>query len=145
MITIRKRDLDRIFEHGRDGYPHEVCGIIMGTYGEASKRVEEIRIAGNLNTERAHDRYEMDPKDILKAKEFERKKWYVFGSMAVAIMIFLTLTGSVIRSNRDAMHLLYKANTLVARYAVASPLGASFKPIFPEAMAIPAVETPIRM
>jgi len=68
MITIRKRDLDRIFEHGRDGYPHEVCGIIMGTYGEASKRVEEIRIAGNLNTERAHDRYEMDPKDILKAE-----------------------------------------------------------------------------
>ena len=68
MIMIRKSDLEQIFDHGKAGYPSEVCGIIMGKYEDRTKIAQEVRPAGNLNTERAHDRYEMDPKDILKAE-----------------------------------------------------------------------------
>ncbi len=68
MIIIKKSDLDKIFDHGREGYPSEVCGIIMGTCDDKAKAAQEVRKAGNLNTERSHDRYEMDPKDILRAE-----------------------------------------------------------------------------
>lgn len=56
------------------------------------------------------------PKEMLRAKEFEKKKWYVFGSLLVAILIFMTLTGFVNWSNSKKNITLAKASTLVERY-----------------------------
>ena len=54
------------------GHPHEVCGLIVGRLD--GQRVEALRIvqAGNLNTERAHDRYQLDPEDFLAADKAAR-------------------------------------------------------------------------
>ncbi len=51
----------------REGYPHETCGLLLGAQSEGSARVLRVTQARNLNTERAHDRYELDPKDFLAA------------------------------------------------------------------------------
>lgn len=68
MIKLKKEHMDVITAHAREGYPHEVCGIIMGHFNDSANMAIEVRRAANLNKERAHDRYEMDPKDILKAE-----------------------------------------------------------------------------
>ncbi len=73
MISISIKQMEAIFSHGKEGYPHEVCGIILGTCNGDTKKAVEIRKAGNLNTERAHDRYKMDPEDV-KAAENEAKE-----------------------------------------------------------------------
>ena len=52
------------------GYPLEVCGILLGRGG----RAEEAHACGNLNTERAADRYQMDPQDHLRIEKDARAR-----------------------------------------------------------------------
>ena len=49
-------------------YPHEGCGVLIGVEQEGGVRVVEVTHANNLNRERAHDRYELDPADLLSAE-----------------------------------------------------------------------------
>lgn len=49
------------------GYPHETCGLLMGTQNGGEVHVSGLTQARNLNTERARDRYELDPRDFLAA------------------------------------------------------------------------------
>lgn len=51
----------------RAGYPREACGLLVGRGGQDRWQVAAVRQARNLNTERAHDRYELDPEDFLAA------------------------------------------------------------------------------
>lgn len=48
-------------------YPHEACGLMIGERGNTGIVTKRVVQAKNLNRERAHDRYEMDPLDFLAA------------------------------------------------------------------------------
>lgn len=50
-------------------YPHEGCGLLLGRRDGDETRVRLVRRARNLNTERARDRYELDPQDYLAAEK----------------------------------------------------------------------------
>ncbi len=50
--------------HGAEGYPHEICGILVGPRG--SKTVTEAKRARNIIVERSRDRYEIDPRDHIR-------------------------------------------------------------------------------
>lgn len=50
-----------------DGYPCEACGVLVGGQANGEVRVEQVFQARNLNTERAHDRYVLDPDDLMSA------------------------------------------------------------------------------
>jgi proteasome lid subunit RPN8/RPN11 len=54
------------------GYPHETCGLLLGRSEGRAVRVERLHAARNLNAQRAHDRYELDPHDFLRADEAAR-------------------------------------------------------------------------
>ena len=56
--------LQSIKAHGAQGYPHEICGIMIGRSSEG--RVTEVRRARNIIVERARDRYEIDPRDHIR-------------------------------------------------------------------------------
>jgi proteasome lid subunit RPN8/RPN11 len=49
------------------GYPHETCGLLIGERRSECLIIERVVQAKNLNRERAHDRYELDPLDFLAA------------------------------------------------------------------------------
>jgi proteasome lid subunit RPN8/RPN11 len=51
----------------RHGYPLESCGLLLGREVPGGREVTAVRQARNLNTARAHDRYELDPEDFLAA------------------------------------------------------------------------------
>ena len=73
-----------------EGYPHETCGLLIGRPLEGSPpaagasaasvapadtqlalgsaEVTRVLQARNLNRERAHDRYELDPRDFMQAE-----------------------------------------------------------------------------
>ncbi len=71
-----------MYDHTEASYPYECCGLMIGTIGE-NKKVHAFRTCKNLNTERAHDRYDMDPLDMLRVeREFENSPWecHHFGS-----------------------------------------------------------------
>lgn len=64
----------RMHDWVRAGYPSETCGILIGRCGGQETVVEEVVAARNLNVERARDRYELDPADLLLADEAARDR-----------------------------------------------------------------------
>ena len=61
MIKIPSSILREIYDHMEASYPHECCGLMIGTASQGDRVVYAARRCKNLNTERAHDRYDMDP------------------------------------------------------------------------------------
>ncbi len=68
-IRIAPQLRRRIEEHGERGYPLESCGLLIGRAGPGETVVEGVTHARNLNKERAHDRYVLDPRDFLAAQQ----------------------------------------------------------------------------
>ena len=58
----------------RAGYPLECCGLMLGRMEEGRIAVLAVRQARNLNTDRAHDRYDLDPEDFLAADQAARSE-----------------------------------------------------------------------
>ena len=80
MIKISKSLAREIFDHTEESYPYECCGLMVGTFEGNDKVVHAFRRCKNLNTERAHDRYEMDPLCMLRTeREFEGSPWSIVG------------------------------------------------------------------
>ncbi len=63
-MKFAQQVLEEISAHGEEGYPQEICGVLVGPRG--SSRVTEARRASNIVVDRATDRYEIDPRDLLR-------------------------------------------------------------------------------
>jgi proteasome lid subunit RPN8/RPN11 len=63
-VKIQRSALAAIQAHGAEGYPNEICGIMLGPQGDHS--VTEVRRARNIIVERSRDRYEIDPRDHIR-------------------------------------------------------------------------------
>lgn len=55
-------------------YPHEGCGVLVGRARVGAAVVTEVREGRNLVTDRRHDRYELDPRDIIAAERRARER-----------------------------------------------------------------------
>jgi len=71
MLFLGEEDALRLKEHGEEGYPFEVCGLLIGNFEEGNRvrRIREVSRARNLNKERAADRYDLDPADYRRIEE----------------------------------------------------------------------------
>jgi proteasome lid subunit RPN8/RPN11 len=56
--------MEAIEAHGAEGYPDEICGVMLGTL--ADRIVTDVRRARNIIVERSRDRYEIDPRDHIR-------------------------------------------------------------------------------
>jgi len=75
MLKIPEDIYNAIIEHAKEAYPHECCGVLAGRGAEVGcaeapgvshgKVVVEARRMSNRNRERAADRYEIDPGEML--------------------------------------------------------------------------------
>lgn len=65
MLTITPAIKALIEQHAEATYPHECCGVLVGRTDGGRIAVEAHR-TGNLNTVRAHDRFELDPRDYMR-------------------------------------------------------------------------------
>lgn len=63
VIHISKAVYEEIINHAKESYPHECCGVLIGSTFETRKIFESQR-AENSNKERAHDRYIIDPGEL---------------------------------------------------------------------------------
>jgi proteasome lid subunit RPN8/RPN11 len=80
LIKIPSSILREIYDHMEASYPHECCGLLVGTSVDGNREVHQFRKCKNLNTDRAHDRYELDPMCWLKTeREFEHSPWGIVG------------------------------------------------------------------
>ncbi len=79
MLKLTLAARAAIEAHARQTYPHECCGVMVGHPGPARRCLEAQR-CNNLNTERAHDRFDLDPKDYLRLdREAQRRGLEIVG------------------------------------------------------------------
>jgi proteasome lid subunit RPN8/RPN11 len=65
-VRIAAAALDAVNAHAEEGYPHEICGFLIGARG--SSRVSKAVRARNTVVDRARDRYEIDPRDMIRTQ-----------------------------------------------------------------------------
>ena len=63
-MKIIRPAFEEVRAHASDGYPNEVCGILIAAGGNGM--VTQTRRVRNTVVERARDRYEMDPLDQIR-------------------------------------------------------------------------------
>ena len=63
-MKIARVAMEAVKAHGAEGYPHEICGILVGPRG--SRTATDARRARNIIVDRARDRYEIDPRDHIR-------------------------------------------------------------------------------
>src|SRR5256885_6160045 len=74
MLKISNHDWNAIRAHGEETYPHECCGILLGTVDiEKDERAVKIVVrAGNTRLDALHNRYNIDPKELIAAQRQAR-------------------------------------------------------------------------
>ncbi len=65
VVVLTAAQRSQLVEHARNAYPEECCGILIGVRGNSSV-VCSVHAARNREAVRTRDRYEIDPRQILK-------------------------------------------------------------------------------
>lgn len=63
-MRIEKGALEAIHQHASEGYPYEICGVMLGP--RAAGLVTEVHRAKNVEQERPQVRYLIDPHDQIR-------------------------------------------------------------------------------
>lgn len=80
MIHINQHLVNRMLKEAKAAYPHECCGLFVGTINDTGKKVYEVYPVENKNKVRAADRYEIDPKEFDRIdREAAKKGWSITG------------------------------------------------------------------
>ena len=72
-LNISQALHDQLRAHGEETYPHECCGILLGRSTPAGIDVADLIRAGNSRTDSAHNRYHIDPRELIAAQREGRK------------------------------------------------------------------------
>jgi len=75
LLKISRDDWKAIRAHGEETYPHECCGILLGTI-DIDRDEREVKIvvrAGNTRQDSSHNRYNIDPKELIAAQKQARQ------------------------------------------------------------------------
>jgi proteasome lid subunit RPN8/RPN11 len=72
MLQLTHADYQTLRVHGEETYPHECCGILLGKSQNGTNVVREIRRAGNTRTDSAHNRYHIDPVELIRIQRQAR-------------------------------------------------------------------------
>ena len=74
MLKIGKSHYEAIRHHGEETYPHECCGVLLGQVDDDARTVTSTARAGNTRTDSAHNRYNIDPKDLIRIQREGRER-----------------------------------------------------------------------
>jgi proteasome lid subunit RPN8/RPN11 len=71
-MRISRADADALLAHARSGYPHEICGVLVGSSPGGVARVVRVVRAVNRETERPAVRYQIAPEDLIAVQQAAR-------------------------------------------------------------------------
>ncbi len=73
-LTIPDSLVERIRDHGRESYPHECCGFLLGYVHGKEKSVAELKSVDNSREDSRRTRYLISPEDFLKVDREARER-----------------------------------------------------------------------
>jgi len=74
MLKLTQSVYDALRAHGQETYPHECCGVLLGQMDGDTRIVTSSARAGNTRTDSAHNRYNIDPKDLIRIQREGRNR-----------------------------------------------------------------------
>jgi proteasome lid subunit RPN8/RPN11 len=74
MLKLGRKEYEALRQHGEETYPHECCGVLLGQMREDERVVISIARAGNTRTDSAHNRYNIDPKELVRIQREGRER-----------------------------------------------------------------------
>jgi len=77
MLKLSRPDFEALRQHGEETYPHECCGVLLGRFeDDRTKVVTSTARCGNTRTDSAHNRYHIDPKELVRIQReaYERSQ-----------------------------------------------------------------------
>jgi proteasome lid subunit RPN8/RPN11 len=73
VLKLSFQDYAALRAHGEETYPHECCGVLLGHVRDGENEVVELVRAGNTRTDSAHNRYHIDPVELIRIQRQARK------------------------------------------------------------------------
>lgn len=74
MLRIPQAALDSLRRHGEETYPHECCGVLLGAFQGDDRTVREVVRAGNTRLDALHNRYNIDPGELVRIQRQARER-----------------------------------------------------------------------
>jgi proteasome lid subunit RPN8/RPN11 len=74
MLKLTRSLYEALRTHGEETYPQECCGVLLGQMDGETRTVTATARAGNTRTDSAHNRYNIDPKDLIRIQRDGRDR-----------------------------------------------------------------------
>ncbi len=74
MLKIAHACFHALRRHGEETYPHECCGVLLGTMEGDQRVVMDVVQAGNTRSDSPHNRYNIDPKELVRIQRQARER-----------------------------------------------------------------------
>jgi proteasome lid subunit RPN8/RPN11 len=75
VLKLSQSDYLTLRQHGEETYPHECCGVLLGQFDDnGSKTVTRIARCGNTREDSPHNRYHIDPKELIRIQREGRER-----------------------------------------------------------------------
>ena len=74
MLKINSKEYSAIRQHGEETYPHECCGVLLGTMDGNERVVTSTARCGNTRTDSPQNRYNIDPKELVRIQREGRER-----------------------------------------------------------------------
>jgi proteasome lid subunit RPN8/RPN11 len=75
MLKLSQSDYASLRKHGEETYPHECCGVLLGRFDDdGAKTVSRIARCGNTRSDSPHNRYNIDPKELIRIQREGRER-----------------------------------------------------------------------
>ena len=75
MLKLSQPVYDSLRRHGEETYPHECCGVLLGRFeDDGSRSVTRAVRAGNTREDSPHNRYNIDPKELIRIQKEGRER-----------------------------------------------------------------------
>ncbi len=74
MLKIAHSCYHALRRHGEETYPHECCGVLLGRLEGGKRTVMEVVRAGNTRQDSLHNRYNIDPKELVRIQRQARER-----------------------------------------------------------------------
>ena len=72
---MKRVQCDEMRRHGERTYPHECCGVMLGRFeDDGTKIVSHVVAAGNTREDSPHNRYNIDPKELVRIQREGRER-----------------------------------------------------------------------
>jgi proteasome lid subunit RPN8/RPN11 len=75
MLKLSRDTYASLRRHGEETYPDECCGVLLGRFEDnGTKTVTRIARCGNTREDSPHNRYNIDPKELIRIQREGRER-----------------------------------------------------------------------